>query len=221
MRLQNRIPQNLHITIANMLFMHDSKKTVGYARVSTDEQMSKNQVDKLRELGVTVIFCDENISGKRPALERPEYREMIRYLEKHPDIKTIVTYELSRLGRDFQDSINTFLNLEKSGYTIWSITEEWTHNSDPNMRKLLLSIFSWMNEQELKRLSKRTIAGLDRARAQGKILGRPMKELDKETVLKMKDEGKSWKEISTIFRVDESTLFRYRQRWHRKELGRT
>lgn len=218
--MQKGTPKNLHITIANMLFMHDSSKTVGYARVSKEDQVSKNQVDKLKELGVTVIFCDEGISGKRLALDRPEYREMIRYLESRPEVKTIVTYELSRIGRDFQDSINTFLNLEKAGYTIWSITEEWTHNPDPNMRKLLLSIISWMNEQELKRLSKRTIAGLDRARAQGKTLGRPVKELDKDTVLKMRVEGKSWKEISVIFRVDESTLFRYRQRWHRKELGR-
>ena len=43
---------------------------------------------------------------------------------------------------------------------------------------------------------------------------------DKETVLKLKDDGKSWKEISGIFSIDESTLFRYRQSWKRKELGR-
>jgi putative DNA-invertase from lambdoid prophage Rac len=203
-----------------MVFLHDSKKTVGYARVSTDEQISKNQVDKLRESGITIIFCDEGISGKRLALERPEYREMIKYLEQHPDIKTIAVYELSRLGRNMQDSINTVLNLEKSGYNIWSLTEEWTHTIDTNTRPLLIAFFSWMNEQELIRLSKRTKAGLDRARAQGKILGRPVKELDRETVTTLQNEGKSWKEISSIFRVDESTLFRYRQKWKRKDLGR-
>jgi putative DNA-invertase from lambdoid prophage Rac len=89
------------------------------------------------------------------------------------------------------------------------------------MREFMILIVSWMNAQELKRLSGRTKAGLDRARAQGKVLGRPFKELDKDTVLSLKASGKSWKEIAVIFRVDDSTLFRYRQRWKAKELGRT
>lgn len=203
-----------------MLLMHDSKKCVGYARVSTDDQTSKNQIDKLKESGITILFCDEGISGKRPAMDRPEFKEMIQFLKTHTEIKTIVTYELSRLGRNLQDSINTFMNLEKEGYQIISLTEHWTEQPDPNMRSLMMLIFSWMNEQEIKRLSTRTKAGLDRARSQGKILGRPSKSLDKETVVTLQKEGKSWKEISTIFRVDESTLFRYRQLWKRKEMGR-
>lgn len=203
-----------------MLHMHDSKKCVGYARVSTDDQTSKNQIDKLKESGITILFCDEGISGKRPAMDRPEFKEMIQFLKTHTEIKTIVTYELSRLGRNLQDSINTFMNLEKEGYQIISLTEHWTEQPDPNMRSLMMLIFSWMNEQEIKRLSTRTKAGLDRARSQGKILGRPSKSLDKETVVTLQKEGKSWKEISTIFRVDESTLFRYRQLWKRKEMGR-
>jgi putative DNA-invertase from lambdoid prophage Rac len=204
--------------------MQDSKKTVGYARVSTDEQTSVNQIDKLKADGVTVIFSDEGISGKRPALERPEYREMIKYLESHPQIKRIVTYELSRLGRNLLDSITTFLNLESKGYMIWSLTESWTHQEDPAMRSFMVLVVSWMNDQEVKRLSTRTKAGMDRAKIHGtksgKPIGRQPKMPDKETVLKLKEDGKSWKEISSIFSIDESTLFRYRQSWHRKELGR-
>jgi DNA invertase Pin-like site-specific DNA recombinase len=201
--------------------MHDGLNSVGYARVSTDEQISENQIIKLKEFGVPIIFSDEGVSGKRLALERPEYREMMRYLEKNPLVKTIVVYELSRLGRNMLDSITTFLKLEEQGYFIYSLTESWTHQTDPSMREFMILIVSWMNAQELKRLSGRTKAGLDRARAQGKVLGRPFKELDKDTVLSLKASGKSWKEIAVIFRVDDSTLFRYRQRWKAKELGRT
>jgi putative DNA-invertase from lambdoid prophage Rac len=204
--------------------MQDSKKTVGYARVSTEEQNSVNQIDKLRAEGVAVIFSDEGISGKRPALERPEYKELIKYLEKHPEVKRIVTYELSRLGRNMLDSITTFLNLERQGYMIWSLTESWTHQEDPAMRSFMILIVSWMNEQELIRLSTRTKSGMERAKIHGtksgKPIGRQPKTPDKETVMKLKDDGKSWKEISTIFNIDESTLFRYRQLWRRKELGR-
>lgn len=204
--------------------MQDPQKTVGYARVSTDEQASVNQIDKLRADGVRVIFCDEGISGKKLALERPEYKEMIRYLEKHPEVTRIVTYELSRLGRNLLDSITTFLNLEKQGYMIWSLTESWTHQEDPNMRSFMILIVSWMNEQEVIRLSTRTKAGMDRARLHGtrsgKSIGRQPKTPDKETVMKLSADGKSWKEISGIFNIDESTLFRYRKMWKRKELGR-
>ena len=197
-------------------------KAVGYARVSTGEQVAVNQIDQLKQSGISVIFCDEGISGKRLAMERPEYRVMIKYLEKHTDMKTIVVFELSRLGRNMLDSITTFLTLEKQGYQIWSLTEQWTHQSDVNMRSFMILIISWMNEQELIRLSVRTKAGIERARLHGtksgKPIGRPTTDPDKETVMKMHDEGKTWKAIAHIFRIDESTLFRYRQRWRRKEL---
>ncbi|MCK9591469.1 MAG: recombinase family protein [Methanoregula sp.] len=205
--------------------MHDGQNSIGYARVSTDEQSTVNQIDKLRQDGVAIIFSDEGISGKKLAMERPEYREMIRYLEVHPQVKTIVVYELSRLGRNMLDAITTFITLEKQGYRIHSITEQWTLQDDPSMRSFMILIVSWMNEQELKRLSNRTKAGIDKARVHGtksgKAIGRPEKLLDRETISRLKGEGKTWKAIADIFRVDESTLFRYRQEWHRKDLGRS
>jgi len=205
--------------------MHDTKKLIGYARVSTDEQSSVNQIDKLKEFGVTVIFKDDGVSGKKLALERPEYREMIRYLGTHPDIKTIVVYELSRLGRNMLDAITTFINLEKQGYRIWSLTETWTHQEDPNMRNFMILIVSWMNEQELIRLSQRTKAGMDRVRKygskSGKPIGHPSKAPDRGVVMDLRDnQKKSWKFIADTFHMDISTLFRYRRDWKRRDLGR-
>lgn len=204
--------------------MHDKTNMIGYARVSTDEQTSINQIDKLKEFGVTILFKDDGVSGKKLALERPEYREMIRYLTSHPNVKTIVVYELSRLGRNMLDSITTFINLEKQGYRIWSLTETWTHQEDPGMRNFMILIVSWMNEQELIRLSQRTKAGMDRVKKYGSKsglpIGHPRKDPDKEIVLNLRKEGKSWKFISDLFKMDISTLFRYRRDWKRKELGR-
>jgi len=204
--------------------MQCPEKCVGYARVSTDEQTGVNQIDKLKESGVKVIFCDEGVSGKLAPMERAEYRAMIKYLAEHPDTKTIVIYELSRLGRNMQKSINTFLDLETDGYVIWSITEDWTHTSEPSMRSLLLTIFSWMNEQELKRLSARTKAGMDRVRKygskSGKPIGKPRKEPNPDTVKSLRDHGVSWKQIAQELGMETSTLYRYRQLWKRRALGR-
>jgi DNA invertase Pin-like site-specific DNA recombinase len=200
------------------------EKCVGYARVSTDEQTGINQIDKLKDAGVKVIFCDEGVSGTKAPMERAEYRAMIKYLQEHPDTKTIVIYELSRLGRNMQKSIETFVGLETDGYIIWSLTEDWTHNSEPSMRSLMLVIVSWMNEQEIKRLSGRTKVGMDRVRKygskSGKPIGKPRKEPSEETVRILKESGKNWKQIAFDLGMEVSTLFRYRQTWKRKELGR-
>ena len=199
-------------------------KTVGYARVSTDEQSTVNQIDKLKDHGVSVIFCDEGISGSKAPLERAEYRAMIKYLQDHPDVKTIVLYELSRLGRNMQNSINTFIDLEKDGYIIWSLTEDWTHNSSVEMRRLMIAIVSWMNERELARLSARTILGMDRVRKygskSGKPIGKPSKNPDRVEVNAMRNQGLSWHKIADRLGLEVSTLYRYRMQWKRKDLGR-
>jgi DNA invertase Pin-like site-specific DNA recombinase len=209
--------------------MHDAQKfdsntMCGYVRISTYEQNSVNQEDKLREFGVNIIFKDEGISGSKLAMERADFKEMMKYLKDHPNIKIIVVYELSRLGRNMLDAITMFITLEKQGYRIWSLTEDWTHQDDPSMRSLMLLIVSWMNEMELKRLSQRTKAGMDRVRLHGsksgKPIGRPASDPNKEVIMNLRSEGKSWKFIADTFKMDISTLFRYRRDWKRKELGR-
>jgi putative DNA-invertase from lambdoid prophage Rac len=204
--------------------MHDSTKSVGYARISTLDQNVVNQIDKLREDGITVMFCDEGVSGMRPASERGEYRAMIKYLSTHPDVKTIVVYEISRFGRDMQNSINTFLDLEKNGYTIWSLTEAWTHQTDPAVRKFMIAVVSWLNEQELTRMRNRIHAGIDRARIHGtksgKPIGKPAKNPDEAAVKALRDSGMSWRKIADNMGMEISTLFRYRQQWKAKALGR-
>lgn len=200
-------------------------KTVGYARVSTDEQSTVNQIDKLKANGVTVVFCDEGVSGTKAPMERAEYRAMIKYLQEHPSIKTIVLYELSRLGRNMQKSIETFIGLEKEGFTIWSLTEEWTHTGDPNMRSLMLAIVSWMNEQEQKRLSARTKLGMDRVKKygskSGKPIGKPRKNPERSEVESMRNDRLSWHKIADRLGMEVSTLYRYRMQWRRQDLGRS
>ena len=64
------------------------------------------------------------------------------------------------------------LELDRLGVPVLSVREGWLDTSGP-VRPLLVAIFSWVPEQERTRLIERTRAGLDRARRQGKVLGRP------------------------------------------------
>jgi putative DNA-invertase from lambdoid prophage Rac len=69
-------------------------------------------------------------------------------------------------------AINTVLELDRLGVPVLSVREGWLDTSGP-VRPLLVAIFGWVAEQERTRLIERTRAGLARARAQGKRLGRP------------------------------------------------
>jgi len=69
-------------------------------------------------------------------------------------------------------SIQTVLELDRIGVPAISVREPWLDMTSP-VRPLLIAIFGWVAEQERARLIERTKAGLDRARRQGKRLGRP------------------------------------------------
>ncbi|BDG08216.1 recombinase family protein [Anaeromyxobacter paludicola] len=69
-------------------------------------------------------------------------------------------------------AIQTVLELDRLGVPVLSVREGWLDTSGP-ARPLLVAIFGWVAEQERTRLIERTKAGLERARRQGKRLGRP------------------------------------------------
>ena len=65
-----------------------------------------------------------------------------------------------------------------------------------------------MAEQERSRLIERTRAGLQRARREGKRLGRPRREVDRAEVERRRAEGQSWREIAVALRCPRRTLER-------------
>lgn len=186
------------------------------------EQESENQILKLRGYGVTRIYCDEGVSGKTDARNRPEFKRMLKYIEEHPEPEgyEIIVFELSRIGRSMLDTLNTFVELENKGIRIVSLSESWTQTNDKMMRQLLVSIVSWLNQQELIRLSERTKAGIERARDQGKQIGAPKKRVDRDLVEDLRKKGMSWNKIAAQLNIDPITIYRRKQKWKEMELGR-
>lgn len=211
--------------------MQYSKESVGYARVSTKEQYAVNQIDEMKKAGVSVFFFDEGVSGKVPAMDRPEFKRMMDYIGQHENVKRIVVYEVSRLGRNMLDSVNTFISLEQQGIHIISLRESWTHQEDPNIRPLLVMIMSWVNAQELQRLSDRTKLGMERVKKYGSESGNPIgrpafgpvrSEVEAMKAGKLSDDGKPWPwcKVAAKLGMDTSTLYRYRMAWKAQDLGR-
>jgi DNA invertase Pin-like site-specific DNA recombinase len=87
-------------------------------------------------------------------------------------VQAVAVWALDRLHRSMPGAINTVLELDRLGVPVLSVREGWLDTSGP-VRPLLVAIFGWVAEQERTRLIERTKAGVERARRQGKRLGRP------------------------------------------------
>ena len=137
------------------------------------------------------------------------------YITEHPsDVKYLYVYEISRLGRTTLETINLISKLEKMGIMVWSLSpnEAFTRSNEQSIRQLLIMIFSWVAQRERDNLIDRTKAGLDRARAEGKILGRERCAIDFEVVKKMRADKASWEKIAETIGITNMTLYRARKR---------
>ena len=91
------------------------KKVVAYIRVSTDQQdlslevqaMKLNAFCQFHSLTPMSIFSDEDVSGRKPLLERPGGKAMAKYLAENPDVKGIVALRVDRMFRNDIDGLST------------------------------------------------------------------------------------------------------------------
>lgn len=146
--------------------------TFGYGRVSTLDHDVQNQRGEIeRTYQIDYWFEDRGVSGAIPAGERPQFAEMIAKIR---DGETLVVSKLDRLGRDAQDVGATikFLTARKIKIIVLQLGQ-LDLTSAPG--KLMLAMLAAVAEMERDLLVERTQAGLARAKAQGKTLGRPSK----------------------------------------------
>src|SRR5437588_10771523 len=101
----------------------------------------------------------------------------------------------------------TVLELDRVGVQVGSVKESFLDTSGP-VRPLLIAIFGWLAQQERERLIERTRAGLERARRQGRRIGRPRAHVDVAKALALRGEGKSIREVAMVLGVGAATLHR-------------
>ncbi len=143
-----------------------------YLRVSTDRQTAENQLADVRRLvearGFEPVVYEEveSAAKARPVLDR-----MLTDV-RAGRVQAVAVWALDRLHRSMVGAVHTVLELDRLGVPVLSVREGWLDTSGP-VRPLLVAIFGWVAEQERTRLIERTRAGLERARREGKRLGRP------------------------------------------------
>lgn len=141
---------------------------IGYARVSTEEQNLRLQLDALKAAGCTRIYRDKGVSAV--ARERPAFKAALAAL-KSGDI--LVIWKLDRAFRSTVEAILTLERLRKHGVEFQCITMH-IDTSTPEGRKWYRDTASWA-EYERELISQRTKAGMEAARRRGVRIGRPPK----------------------------------------------
>lgn len=191
-----------------------SKNAAVYLRVSTDEQSVDNQrpdlerVAEARGLAIVATYEERASAAKR----RPSFDRMMTDARRGA-FDVLLVWSIDRFGRSMAGNVNDALALDDAGVKIVSVREPWLDTGGP-VRDLLLAIFSWVAEQELRRIVERTRAGMDRARTNGtrsgKPIGRPhrLPPSDAERARRMRAAGRSVRAIAVAMKASRSTLAR-------------
>ena len=202
--------------------MTEIKYKLGYVRVSTDKQDVENQkIELLKYVAPENLYEDQNVSGKISAKNRKGFKKIYERILKG-EVSELYVFELSRLGRDAPESLQLFIEIEKLGCQIISLSpnEEWLRTfREPALRNIILSLFAWFGDIERRSISERTKLGLQRAREKGTHLGRPFKNLDREKYEKMKRENPKLKpgQIALIMQIPSATFYRYLRKWQEED----
>lgn len=176
---------------------------IGYARVSTADQILNLQEDELRAAGCERIFTDV-ASGAKAA--RPGLAEALDHLRKGD---TLVVWRLDRLGRSLGHLIDTVGHLDKTGRGFRSLREQIDTTTPGG--KLVFHLFGALAEFEREVIRERTKAGLSSARARGRTGGRPRRLDQKQAAMAaalLADRNGSVADICRTLGVSRSTLYR-------------
>ena len=141
---------------------------VAYARVSTDDQTCENQRRTiLARYAVSKWFTDDGVSGAIAATERPSMAALLAYV-REGDV--VIVAAIDRLGRNTIDVLCTVEALKAKGVSVVSMREGFDLATPAG--KLMLTMLAAVAELERENLKTRQLAGLERAKAEGKALGR-------------------------------------------------
>jgi DNA invertase Pin-like site-specific DNA recombinase len=152
------------------------KRVALYLRVSTDGQTTRNQQDELEQHAkragwrVVEVYKDHGISGAKGRDKRPAFDRLCKDATRR-QFDIIAAWSVDRLGRSLQDLIAFLGEAHALGVDIY-LHQQAIDTTTP-AGKALFQMMGVFAEFERAMIRERVNAGLKRARAQGKRLGRP------------------------------------------------
>ncbi|MGD0336200.1 MAG: recombinase family protein [Candidatus Omnitrophota bacterium] len=153
-------------------------KIAVYARVSKSDESQdpQNQLNPLRDYAkaiggeIAAEYVDLTSGGSS---DRESFLKMLNDADKRK-FDLLLIWALDRFSREgISNTLGYLERLKRNGVAIKSLKEAWLDTQDAGLGQLLIAVFSWVAQQERMRIVERTKAGLERARREGKRLGRP------------------------------------------------
>ena len=151
------------------------KRAAIYVRVSTDRQTVENQTAKLTEIAqargwqIVATFNDAGISGAKGRKDRPGLDAMLKEAQRGA-FDVVMAWSIDRVGRSLIDLLGTIQHLEACGTDLY-LDQQALDTTTPT-GKLMFQVTGAFAEFERSMIGERIYAGLKRARAAGKVLGR-------------------------------------------------
>jgi DNA invertase Pin-like site-specific DNA recombinase len=181
-----------------------------YTRVSTigTGQDTENQAIQLREYAtrqgwmISAEYVD-HATGKHS--DRDAFRRLFDGASRR-EFDIVLVWALDRLSREgVLETFEHVRRLTNYGIAFESYTEQHFRTTGP-AGELMLAIAAWIAKQERIRISDRTKAGLERARRQGKVPGRPKRVFRRDEVVRLRDlERMSWRAIAAALDIPVMT----------------
>lgn len=182
-------------------------RTFLYARVSTHDQTTDNQVQEVKAAGFDVQdnrVISETISGSTSASERKGFSTLLERMESGD---TLIVTKLDRLGRNAMDVRATVEKLEAMGIRVHCLALGGVDLTSA-AGKMTMQVLAAVAEFERDLLIERTQSGLARAKAEGKPLGRPA-TADTTQIRTLRAEGLSQAAVVKALGLSLSTVKRH------------
>jgi putative DNA-invertase from lambdoid prophage Rac len=188
-------------------------RTFAYCRVSTADQTTENQTGEILAAGFAIeqrrMFA-ETISGSTSARQRPVFAKLLDRLEGGD---VLIVTKLDRLGRNAMDVRATVELLAERGVRVHCLALG-SIDLTSAAGKMTMGVIAAVAEFERDLLIERTHAGLKRAKAAGKSVGRPaaLSEEQRRAVIKSRNEGASLGQLAKQYGVSRAAIQRVEKR---------
>ena len=188
-----------------------TKKVAIYTRVSTLDQTIDNQLIELRDhcsrMGWEIVkeYADEGLSGTLSRDKRPALNSLIKDAYRKR-FDSVVCWDISRIGRSMKELILFLSDMKDRGIGICSVRQGF--DTSTSMGEIMFQFVGILSSWEREMIRERTLAGLERAKSQGKTLGRKKVTDDTMTakIIELRNERKSIRQIASEVGISRGTV---------------
>ena len=187
------------------------RKVAIYTRVSTLDQTIDNQLIELRDhcskMGWEVVkeYADEGLSGTLSRDKRPALNTLINDAYRKR-FDSVVCWDISRIGRSMKELVLFLSDMKDRGIGICSVRQGF--DTSTSMGEIMFQFVGILSSWEREMIRERTLAGLERAKREGKTLGRRKVTNDTMTakIIELRNDKKSIRDIASEVGVSVGTV---------------